>query len=364
MRLYQLEIDLLFPAETLGTTSWFPAPYQQDSMVTSSLGEDNRPYFMQWAFVWDLDCVLFFFAPRRLGGCPYSNELLIPTFFCFQLLLPSLYLHLPPKFPYPGVEVNEGPQNFGQRWLTPFFFCSITSIPWPWAEGTPLHFTLLFFPWDSPGKNIGVGCHALLQGIFPTQGSKLSLLCLLYWQAGSLPLTSPGKPIERELEGNSERTLVPIDKTFSSLWAVVHQLCSFHWEHVLFLKVTHAPVFLLNCLLIKETAMTRIQHGCTASSSGIWTTNSWCKSKIYQLLGCFRSLKKIYKPKIQKPQLRTVRRQKKRGDWVLVVKNKLHIEEHKCKMCIQLVMWMTCGLLLYSQPVIADTILTYIYSLM
>ena len=26
-------------------------------------------------------------------------------------------------------------------------------------------------PGDSPGKNIGVGCHALLQGIFPTQGS-------------------------------------------------------------------------------------------------------------------------------------------------------------------------------------------------
>ena len=26
--------------------------------------------------------------------------------------------------------------------------------------------------WDSPGKNPGVGCHFLLQGIFPTQGSK------------------------------------------------------------------------------------------------------------------------------------------------------------------------------------------------
>ena len=24
---------------------------------------------------------------------------------------------------------------------------------------------------DSPGKNTGVSCHALLQGIFPTQGS-------------------------------------------------------------------------------------------------------------------------------------------------------------------------------------------------
>ena len=29
---------------------------------------------------------------------------------------------------------------------------------------------------DSPGKNPGVGCHALLQGIFPTQGSNPSLM--------------------------------------------------------------------------------------------------------------------------------------------------------------------------------------------
>ena len=29
---------------------------------------------------------------------------------------------------------------------------------------------------DSPGKNTGVGCHALLQGIFPTQGSIPGLL--------------------------------------------------------------------------------------------------------------------------------------------------------------------------------------------
>ena len=64
-------------------------------MVTSSLGEDNRPYFMQWAFVWDLDCVLFFFAPRRLGGCPYSNELLIPTFFAFSFcFLPFTFTYL------------------------------------------------------------------------------------------------------------------------------------------------------------------------------------------------------------------------------------------------------------------------------
>ena len=28
---------------------------------------------------------------------------------------------------------------------------------------------------DSPGKNAGVGCHALLHGIFPTQGSNSGL---------------------------------------------------------------------------------------------------------------------------------------------------------------------------------------------
>ena len=43
--------------------------------------------------------------------------------------------------------------------------------------------TRLLCPWDSPGKNTGVGCHALLQGVFPTQGLNMCLLPLLYWQA-------------------------------------------------------------------------------------------------------------------------------------------------------------------------------------
>ena len=38
-------------------------------------------------------------------------------------------------------------------------------------------------------------CHALLQGIFPTQGWNPSLLHLLYWHEGSLPLAPPGKPL-------------------------------------------------------------------------------------------------------------------------------------------------------------------------
>ena len=47
----------------------------------------------------------------------------------------------------------------------------------------------LLCPWDFPGKNTGVGCDFLLQGIFQTQGSNL---CLLHWQADSLPLSHLG----------------------------------------------------------------------------------------------------------------------------------------------------------------------------
>ena len=59
-----------------------------------------------------------------------------------------------------------------------------------------LHLTpRLLYPWDSPSKNTGMGRHFLLQGIFLTQRPKLYLLCLLHWQAGSLLLEPPGKPI-------------------------------------------------------------------------------------------------------------------------------------------------------------------------
>ena len=51
--------------------------------------------------------------------------------------------------------------------------------------------TRLLCPWDSTGKKTGVGCHSLLQGVFPTQGSMLSLLHL---QVDSLVSELPGKP--------------------------------------------------------------------------------------------------------------------------------------------------------------------------
>ena len=44
---------------------------------------------------------------------------------------------------------------------------------------------------DFPGRNTGVDCHFLLQGIFLTQGS---YLCFLHWQVDSLPLSHQGSP--------------------------------------------------------------------------------------------------------------------------------------------------------------------------
>ena len=46
--------------------------------------------------------------------------------------------------------------------------CPTLSISWTAAAR-------LLCPWDSPGKNPGEGCHALLQGIFPTHGSSPGL---------------------------------------------------------------------------------------------------------------------------------------------------------------------------------------------
>ena len=51
--------------------------------------------------------------------------------------------------------------------------------------------TRLLSPWISPGKNSGVGYHALLQEIFLTWGSNLDFL---HGQADSLPSEPPRKP--------------------------------------------------------------------------------------------------------------------------------------------------------------------------
>ena len=65
--------------------------------------------------------------------------------------------------------------------------------PWMVACQAPLS-------WNFLGKNTGVGCRFLLQGIFPTQGSNP---CLLHWQVGSLPLSHLGTLLPDTIPANA-----------------------------------------------------------------------------------------------------------------------------------------------------------------
>ena len=78
----------------------------------------------------------------------------------------------------PWTEEPDGLQSMGSQRVGHYWIDTMDcSVP-----GSSVH-------GDSPGKNTGVGCHALLQGIFPTQG-----LNSLHWKVGSLPRTPAGKP--------------------------------------------------------------------------------------------------------------------------------------------------------------------------
>ena len=68
-----------------------------------------------------------------------------------------------------------------------FCCCCLVNKLYPTLQPHGLESTKLLCPWDFPGKNTGVGCHFLLQGLFLTQGSNPRLL-----QMSSVPLSHQG----------------------------------------------------------------------------------------------------------------------------------------------------------------------------
>ena len=74
----------------------------------------------------------------------------------------------------------------------------------------------LLCPWDSLGKNTGVGCHAFLQGIFPTQRLNPHILWLLHGQVGSISLSHLGSPTNA-LDSNKLNTILSaLNTSFST----------------------------------------------------------------------------------------------------------------------------------------------------
>ena len=75
------------------------------------------------------------------------------------------------------------------------FVCAVCSVVSDSVTPWTVESTRLLCLWDSPGKNTGVGCHFLLQGIFLTRELNLRLL---YWQADSLLLSHLGNPKKKK----------------------------------------------------------------------------------------------------------------------------------------------------------------------
>ena len=98
-------------------------------------------------------------------------------------------------------------------------------IPWTVAYQAP--------PWNFPGKSTGVGCHFLLQGIFPTQGSNPDLP---HCRQTLYHLSHQGSPLTKYGELNdlahSHRQVAPSDFThvFSccSFTELCPSLCDLH----------------------------------------------------------------------------------------------------------------------------------------
>ena len=78
--------------------------------------------------------------------------------------------------------------SYGTLWVCGHSVVSDSATPWTGARQAPLSMDVL-------GKNSGVGCHFLFQGIFPTRESNLRLLCLLYCGRILYPLSHQGSPV-------------------------------------------------------------------------------------------------------------------------------------------------------------------------
>ena len=70
----------------------------------------------------------------------------------------------------PDPEIKPGSPGM-QAWSEVKSLSRVRLFATPWTVAYRL-----LCPWDFPGKNTGVGCHFLLQGNFPIQGSNPGLL--------------------------------------------------------------------------------------------------------------------------------------------------------------------------------------------
>ena len=160
----------------------------------SGLGREKNAAFiagtLRLRVSWITVCMLSRFSPVWLFVTLWTVARQAPLSmgFCSQEYWSGLPCPPPGDLPGPGIEPCLLGLLHWQMGSLPLYAVVSHSVVSDslWPHG-------LLCPWDSPDRNTGVGCHVLLQGIFPTQGSNRGLLhCrwILYW------LSYQGSPLK------------------------------------------------------------------------------------------------------------------------------------------------------------------------
>ena len=104
---------------------------------------------------------------RKIPLCFFQEKKRCNHYKTYQSILFFLQGQLSRKF----ILCEPNLLEFYQKWseVKSLSHARLFVTPWPVAC------TMLLRPWDFLGKSTGVGCHLLLQGIFPTQGLNLGL---------------------------------------------------------------------------------------------------------------------------------------------------------------------------------------------
>ena len=105
-----------------------------------------------------------------------------------------------------------------------YMLCCADSLSYVWLFATPWTLPGSSVYGDSLGQNTGVGCHALLQGLFPTQGSNPGLLHCRWWVLYRLSHQRNPRILEWVTYPFSRKwkSLTPV-QLFATLWTVACQ---------------------------------------------------------------------------------------------------------------------------------------------
>ena len=107
--------------------------------------------------------------------------------------------------------------------------------------------------WDSPSKTTRVSCHALLQGVFPTQGLNL---CLLHCKQILLPMTHWGSPSYRL------RACKPCPAVQLVFLNTVTHICRLKWQCWVVESVLQLMGQVLCLIIVNRRSSVLLNHLC------------------------------------------------------------------------------------------------------